>query len=101
MALDAALASYAAAPATAAAARVAMGRGWLAAPDAPRALELAQQAHRDDPLAEGPALLALELMQGNAPAEAIVSGFLAATPDNAPMIPAGEAVEIDAPPSQP
>ena len=81
-ALDAALASYAAAPATATAARVAMGRGWLTAPDAPRALDLAQKAHRDDPLAEGPALLALELMQGNAAAEAIVTGFLAAKPDS-------------------
>ena len=82
VALDAALASYAAAPATATAARVAMGRGWLAAQDAARALELTQKAHRDDPLAEGPALLALELMQGNAQAEAIVTGFLKAKPDN-------------------
>ncbi len=82
VALDDALASYAAAPVTATAARVAMGRGWLAAPDAARALELARKAHRDDPTAEGPALLALELMQGNAPAEAIVTGFLAAKPDN-------------------
>ena len=81
-ALDAALASYTAAPATATASRVAMGRGWLLAQDASRALELAQRAHRDDPGAEGPALLALELMQGTTAAEAIVTGYLAAKPDN-------------------
>ncbi len=81
-ALDAALASYAAAPATATAARVAMGRGWLSAQDSSRALELAQKAHRGDPGAEGPALLAIELMQGSAAAEAIVTGYLAAKPDS-------------------
>ncbi len=81
-ALDGALASFAAAPATAAAARVAMGRGWLIAQDPSRALELAQRAHRDDPGAEGPALLALELMQGTTAAEAIVTGCLASNPSN-------------------
>jgi len=83
-ALDAALTSYAAAPATATAtaARVAMGRGWLAAQEPARALELARTAHRNDPAAEGPALLALELMQGSAQAETIVTGYLAAKPDN-------------------
>ena len=84
-ALDAALANYAAAPATATAARVAMGRGWLLAQDRARALELAQKAHRDDPGAEGPVLLAVELMQGNAAAEAIVKDFLAARPDSNPV----------------
>ncbi len=79
-ALDAALASYAASPATATAARVATGRGWLAAQDAKRALALAQLAHRDDPGAEGPALLALELMPGQPAAEAIVVGHLGARP---------------------
>ncbi len=81
-ALDAALASYAAAPATATAARVAMGRGWLLAQEPARALDLAQRAHRDDPGAEGPALLAIELMPGTSAAEAIVTGYLAAKPDN-------------------
>ena len=81
-ALDAALASSAVAPATATAARVAMGRGWLLAQDPSRALALAQGAHRDDPGAEGPALLAIELMQGTAAAEAIVTGHLAAKPDS-------------------
>jgi tetratricopeptide (TPR) repeat protein len=79
-ALEAALASYAVAPATATAARVAMGRGWLLAPDRSRALDLAQRAHRDDVRAEGPALLAIELMQSTAAAEAIVSDHLAAKP---------------------
>jgi tetratricopeptide (TPR) repeat protein len=79
-ALDAALASYAASPATASAARVATGRGWLAAQDAKRALALAQLAHRDDPGAEGPALLALELMPGQPAAETIVLGHLGARP---------------------
>ena len=81
-ALDAALASYAAAAPTATAARVAMGRGWLLAGDPARALELAQKAHRDDPGAEGPALLAIELMQGTAAAEATVTSYLAAKPGN-------------------
>ena len=81
-ALEAALASYAAAPATATAARVATGRGWLLAPDRSRALDLAQMAHRDDPRAEGPALLAIELMQGAAAVEAIITGHLAAKPDS-------------------
>jgi tetratricopeptide (TPR) repeat protein len=81
-ALDAALASYVVAPATATAARVAMGRGWLLAQDTSRALDLAQRAHRDDPGAEGPALLAIELMQGATAAEAIVTGYLAVKPDD-------------------
>jgi tetratricopeptide (TPR) repeat protein len=59
-------------PATRGAAQVAIGRGWLAAGDAARALQLAQQAHRDDPSAPGPALLALELMPTSPEAEKIV-----------------------------
>jgi tetratricopeptide (TPR) repeat protein len=59
-------------PATRVAAQVAIGRGWLAAGDAARALQLAQQAHRDDPSAPGPALVALELMPSRPEAEAIV-----------------------------
>ncbi len=80
--LDAALADYASAPATATAAQVAMGRGWLLAKEPARALELAQKAHRDDRGAEGAALLAVELMQSIAAAEPIVTGYLAAKPDN-------------------
>lgn len=81
-ALEAALSAYAAKPATATAAQVAIGRGWLFAQNPQRALELAQKAHAADPAAEGPALLAIELMPKVAPAEAIVTGFLAANPTN-------------------
>jgi len=80
-ALEAALTSYAGSSPTGTAARVAMGRGWLSAQDAARALELAKKAHQDDRGAEGPALLAIELMQGTAAAEAIVIEFLSAKPD--------------------
>jgi tetratricopeptide (TPR) repeat protein len=79
-ALDAALTGYTATPATAGAARVAMGRGWLAAQDPKRALTLAQQAFRDDPGSDGPALLAIELMPAEPAAEAIVKAYLEANP---------------------
>jgi tetratricopeptide (TPR) repeat protein len=85
VALDGALAGYAETPATATAARVAMGRGWLLAQEPARALDLARKAHRDDPGAEGPALLAIELMQSTDGAEPIVTGFLAAKPGNVPV----------------
>ena len=85
MALDGTLADYTETSATATAARVAMGRGWLLAQDSARALELARKAHRDDPGAEGPALLAIELMQATDGAEPIVTGFLAAKPANVPV----------------
>ena len=78
--LESVLAADLEAPATRTAARVALGRMWLAAQDAPRALDDAQRAHRQDPAAEGPALLALELMGTTAQAEAIVTGYLAAKP---------------------
>ena len=84
-ALEAALASSAANPATAAAARVAMGQAWLAAGDGARALALAQQAHRDDRGAQGPALLAIELMGTQPAAEAIVVDVLAARPGDGPL----------------
>jgi tetratricopeptide (TPR) repeat protein len=74
-ALEAALAGQAGA-----AARVAMGQAWLAAGDGARALDLAQQAQRSDPGAQGAAVLALELMPTQPAAEAIVVGFLAARP---------------------
>ena len=64
------------------AARVAMGRAWLEAKDAPKALGLAQAAHGLDVSAQGPALLALELLPGNPGAEAIVLGHLKAKPDS-------------------
>jgi tetratricopeptide (TPR) repeat protein len=79
-ALEGALADSLANPATATAARVAIGRAWLAARNAPRALALATQAHRAEPGADGPALLALELMPTQPTAEDIVVGYLAAKP---------------------
>ncbi|HMN77580.1 MAG TPA: tetratricopeptide repeat protein [Burkholderiaceae bacterium] len=81
-ALEDALGDYAKAPATATAARTAIARGWLIAQDNARALEFARQAHDADPSAEGPALVALEMMGTTPQAEAIVTSTLAANPDN-------------------
>jgi len=64
-------------PATRVPALVAIGRGWLAAGDAPVALALARKAHELEPDAPGPALLALELMPKQAEAEAVVKSHLA------------------------
>ena len=68
--------------ATRAAARTAVGRAWLAVPDAAKALELARRAHADDPDAEGPALLAIEILPRAPSAEAIVTDHLRAHPDS-------------------
>ena len=62
------------------AARVALGRLALAAGDTARALELARLAHEQEPSAEGPALLALEMLPGTPAAEALVLGHLATQP---------------------
>ncbi len=62
------------------AAQVAIGRAWLSAGDTTRALELARTAHAQDPQAELPALLALELMSTLPAAEAIVQSHLQAKP---------------------
>ncbi len=67
-------------PATRVSARVAMARGWLAAKDPARALQLAQQAQTLDVRAEGPALVALELLPERRPAEELVTRHLAAQP---------------------
>jgi tetratricopeptide (TPR) repeat protein len=67
-------------PETRAAARVAIGRAWLAAGDAKRAFELAQQAHSLDRTAEGPALLALELLTTGQPVEPLIADYLDAQP---------------------
>ena len=63
--------------ATRTAAVVALGRSWLAAGDADRALALAQQAAGNDPAAPGPALLALEMLGSQPAAERIVGAYLA------------------------
>jgi tetratricopeptide (TPR) repeat protein len=69
---------YAAEPATRAAVNTAIGRAWLAAGDADRAMRLAKQAHAADPAANAPLLLALELMSSHPEAEAMVTQALAA-----------------------
>ena len=69
---------YVDAPATQLPSLVAMGRAWLAADEAARALALAKKAHQADPKAPGPALLAMELMPKQPEAEALVLAHLAA-----------------------
>ena len=78
--IDQVLQPYAAQPATRGAASVAQGRAWLVALDTARALQLAQRSHEQDPAAEGPALLALEMLPGTPAAEAIVIDHLRAKP---------------------
>ncbi|MEP7100013.1 MAG: hypothetical protein ABI781_05860, partial [Burkholderiales bacterium] len=73
---------YADAPETRVAARVSIGRGWLAAINGEKALALAQSAHEMDRSAEAPAGLALEMMPGTPAAEEIVKDVLAAKPDS-------------------
>jgi tetratricopeptide (TPR) repeat protein len=63
-------------PAMRTAARVAIGRGWLAAGDAERALALLRQAQADDPASALPVLLALELMPTRPQAESLVTAYL-------------------------
>jgi tetratricopeptide (TPR) repeat protein len=74
--LEEVLEPHAADATTRAAAQAAIGRGWLAAGDADRALKLARQAHGEDPAAAAPVLLALELMPTRPEAEAIVTAYL-------------------------
>lgn len=64
-------------PATRSAAHTSIGRGWLAAADTKKALALAEAAHREDPLAPGPVLLALELLGKQPASEKIVGDYLA------------------------
>ena len=61
---------------TRAAAQAAIGRIWLAAGDAERALSLARQIQAEDPASSAAALLALELMPTRPEAEAIVTAYL-------------------------
>jgi Flp pilus assembly protein TadD len=71
---------YADAADTRSAALVAIGRGWLAASDPNKALAYAQRAAAASPGADGPALLALDLLPATADAEAIVKARMAAAP---------------------
>ncbi|MCC6246197.1 MAG: tetratricopeptide repeat protein [Rubrivivax sp.] len=58
-------------------ARVAQGRAWLAAGDAPRALALVREANTMEPAAPGPVLLAMEMMRSHPEAAGIVTAHMA------------------------
>ena len=75
--LEQLLAPYRNATGTRVAVRVALGRAWLEAKDAGRALALAREAQSLDIDAPGPALLALELMREQPQAESLVRLHLA------------------------
>ena len=81
--VDRSLAPFAQAPETRTAALVATGRAWLAAGDTAKALDLAIRANAADPGAEGPALLALDMLPATPAAEAVVTAQLAARPGSA------------------
>ena len=76
--VETALADYLADPSTASTAWTAAGQMRLAADDKPGAFEAAQRAQAADPRAEGPVVVALELMDPKRPeAEALVTNYLA------------------------
>ncbi|RYG10399.1 MAG: tetratricopeptide repeat protein [Burkholderiales bacterium] len=79
--VEQALSPYLSSPETGAAAWTAVGRMRLAAANMAGALEAAQKAQAVQPRAEGPALLALELMDPKRPqAEALVAKYLEGKP---------------------
>lgn len=78
--VEQALLSYAGQPDTRVAALVTSGRMRLLAQEPERALALARQAQQADPAAEGPALLALELVPAQPEAESLVRAYLQANP---------------------
>ncbi|TWO70348.1 tetratricopeptide repeat protein [Caenimonas sedimenti] len=79
--VEQALTEYIGNPATGAPAWTAIGRMRLAAGDAPGALEAARRGQALNARAEGPALLALELMEPKQPqAEALVKKYLEGKP---------------------
>lgn len=80
--IEEALLPYIDAPDMRVAARVAIGRGWLAASNGTKALALAQSAHEMEPEAEAPAGLALEMLPAVPEAEAIVQDHLVRKPDS-------------------
>lgn len=64
-------------PAEGVAAHTALARAWFAAGESARAKALVERAHRLDPQAEGPVLLALEMLATDASLESIVTAYLA------------------------
>lgn len=78
--LDAVLRPYLAQPDTRLAALVAQARMRLLLREPLQALELARQAQQIDPAAEGPALIALELVGQQPQADAVVAAYLQARP---------------------
>ncbi len=79
--VEQALAEYLRQPGTAGAAWTAVGRMRLAAGDRKGAIDAAQRAQAASPGAEGPVLLALELMDAkDPPAEALVQRYMAGQP---------------------
>jgi tetratricopeptide (TPR) repeat protein len=80
--LEKALAPYVDQPGTRVAAMVAIGRAAQNGGDDARALELLKRAHAYDALAQSPVLLALDLLPANPAAEAVVTSYLAAKPED-------------------
>jgi len=76
------LAPFADAPETRVSALVATGRAWLGAGNSGKALDLARRAQAAEPGAEGPALLALEMLPATPAAESLVLAQIAANPRN-------------------
>ena len=87
-----ALGTYVINPTTAVAAWTTVGRMRLAAGDADGALDAAQKGQAADAVAEGPALVALELMNPKLPAaEAVVKKYFGSNPKAVPEIRMGYA----------
>lgn len=90
--VEEALADYLGTPATAGAAWTAVGRMRLAAGDTKGALTAARRGQAAAPRAEGPALVALELMDPKMPeAEGVVRGYFEGNPKALPEIRMGYA----------
>ena len=90
--VEEALAFYLVSPATASAAWTTVGRMRLAAGDTAEALDAVKKAQAADPNAEGPALVAMELMDPKFPqAEALVKTYFARSPQTAPEVRMGYA----------
>jgi len=78
--IERALKPFVDAPDTRASALVAIGRAWMLADDREKALAALKRASEADPAAEGPALLALDMLPTTTEAEAVVTRQLLAKP---------------------